>query len=101
MALKNIAVTDSDAGVTPAPVTVVYNTKTYNVGDTNHNYALETTETWIFEATGTAVEGAYANTGTATGTTPTLPGTSVPTRQPTPRTTSASSRRSRSKDHQR
>ena len=67
VALKDIVVSDSVAGVTPAPVTVVYNTKTYNVGDTNHNNALETTETWIYEASGTSITGAYSNTGTASG----------------------------------
>jgi hypothetical protein len=55
--LSNIIVTDSEAGVTPA----------YVSGDDGDNI-LQTTETWIYQATGTAVAGQYANTGNATGT---------------------------------
>jgi hypothetical protein len=54
--LSNIAVTDSHAGVTPA----------YVSGDDGDNI-LQTTETWIFEATGTAVAGTYTNTGYVDG----------------------------------
>ncbi|MEH2568857.1 beta strand repeat-containing protein [Bradyrhizobium sp. AZCC 2289] len=54
--LSNIAVTDSK-GVTPV----------YVSGDTNGDHILETTETWVYKATGTAVLGGYNNTGTATG----------------------------------
>ncbi len=46
----------SVAGVTPA----------YVSGDTNGNGYLQPTETWVFEAAGTAVFGNYANTGTVT-----------------------------------
>jgi serine protease AprX len=51
--LSDVAVTD-DQGVTPA----------YVSGDTNGDNILQTYETWVFEASGTAVEGQYANTGT-------------------------------------
>ena len=54
--LSNIAVTDSHAGVTPA----------YVSGDDGDNI-LQTTETWIFEASGTAVAGTYTNTGYVDG----------------------------------
>ncbi len=37
-----------------------------NVGDTNQNGFFDSGETWQFTATGTAVEGNYANVGTAT-----------------------------------
>jgi hypothetical protein len=55
--LSNIIVTDSEAGVTPV----------YVSGDDGDNI-LQTTETWIYQASGTAVAGQYANTGTVTGT---------------------------------
>ena len=55
--LSNIAVTDSKTGVTPA----------YVSGDTNGNGRLDLTETWIYEASGTAITGNYSNTGTASG----------------------------------
>ena len=54
--LSNITVTDSEAGVTPA----------YVSGDDGDNI-LQTSETWIFEATGTAVAGTYSNTGYVDG----------------------------------
>jgi hypothetical protein len=57
--LTNIVVTDSQAGVTPG----------YVSGDDGDNL-LQTTETWIYQAGGTAVAGQYANTGTVTGTPP-------------------------------
>jgi uncharacterized repeat protein (TIGR01451 family) len=56
--LSNIAVTDSISGVTPA----------YVSGDTNTNGLLDLTETWVFEASGTAITGSYSNTGTTSGT---------------------------------
>jgi hypothetical protein len=61
--LANVSVTDSVAGVNPAPVL----SGSFNFGDTNNDNLLETGETWVFTATGTAVLGQYANTGTATG----------------------------------
>ena len=59
VALSNIAVTDNK-GVTPV----------YQSGDTNNNKKLDTNETWIYTATGTAVAGLYTNIGTAKGTPP-------------------------------
>lgn len=53
--LTNISVTDNKPGVNPV----------YVSGDLNDNDILETNEIWIFEASGTAVAGAYSNTGTA------------------------------------
>ncbi|HEY3274139.1 MAG TPA: hypothetical protein VGJ92_10265, partial [Methanocella sp.] len=38
----------------------------YVSGDTNADGSLNLTETWIYEATGTATAGSYANTGTVT-----------------------------------
>ena len=58
--LSSITVTDSEAGVTPA----------YVSGDTNTDSLLDLTETWIYQASGTAAAGQYANIGTATGTPP-------------------------------
>jgi len=58
--LSNIVVTDNQ-GVTPV----------YVSGDTNGDNLLDVDETWIFEATGTAVPGQYANIGTVVGTPPT------------------------------
>ena len=55
VALNDIAVTDNRS-VTPA----------YVSGDTNANGRLDLTETWIYEATDTALAGSYANTGTVT-----------------------------------
>ena len=45
-------------------------TTTPKTGDLNANSKLDTNETWIFKATGTAVKGDYDNKGTATGTPP-------------------------------
>jgi large repetitive protein len=56
--LSNITVTDSEAGVTPV----------YVSGDTSNVGFLDLTETWIYQANGTAAAGQYSNTGTATGT---------------------------------
>ncbi|QDT11456.1 beta strand repeat-containing protein [Planctomycetes bacterium K23_9] len=55
-ALGTVTVTD-DQGVTPVLIS----------GDTNSNNILETTETWIYEATATVTEGQYTNIGTVTG----------------------------------
>jgi hypothetical protein len=55
--LSNVTITDNKPGVTPA----------YISGDTNSNNKLDLTETWIFEASGTAITGNYSNTGTASG----------------------------------
>ena len=55
--LDNITVSDSDPSVVPV----------YNTGDLNNNRILESNETWIFGATGTAVPGQYSNIGTARG----------------------------------
>jgi hypothetical protein len=59
VALSNVAVTDNQTGVTPA----------YVSGDGGDNI-LEPGEVWIYRATGSAIEGQYANIGTATGTPP-------------------------------
>jgi uncharacterized repeat protein (TIGR01451 family)/LPXTG-motif cell wall-anchored protein len=56
--LSGITVTDNKPGVSPV----------YVSGDTNSNGKLDLTETWIFEASGTAIAGNYANTGTADST---------------------------------
>jgi uncharacterized repeat protein (TIGR01451 family) len=56
--LSSITVTDNKAGVTPV----------YKSGDTNGDGILDLTETWIYEATGTAIVGSYSNIGTASGT---------------------------------
>jgi hypothetical protein len=53
--LSDVIVTD-DQGVSPS----------YISGDTNGDDILQTYETWSFEASGTAVEGQYANIGTVT-----------------------------------
>ena len=58
--LHNIEVTDSEGGVIPV----------YISGDTNGDDLLTSDETWIYEATGTAVAGQYANIGNVTGNTP-------------------------------
>ena len=56
--LSNITVTDSTSGVTPTLLAQVG-------GDTDN--ILEAGETWYYTAGGTAVTGAYSNTGTASG----------------------------------
>ena len=53
-----VAVTDDHAGVNP----------TFQGGDTNGNDRLDPSETWTYEATGTANAGQYENTGTVIGT---------------------------------
>jgi len=57
--LSNVKVTDSK-GVTPV----------YQSGDTNGDGKLDLTETWIYEASGTAIAGQYNNTGFTEGTGP-------------------------------
>ncbi|MBR0875459.1 hypothetical protein JQ633_34255 [Bradyrhizobium tropiciagri] len=64
VALSNVTVTDDHAGVTPASL---LNGDGYNVGDANEDGKLDTNETWIYTATGTAIDGAYTNKGTASG----------------------------------
>lgn len=56
VALTGVIVTDN-MGVTPV----------YQSGDTYNSGTLDADETWIYTATGTATEGAYSNTGTASG----------------------------------
>ncbi|TPK55940.1 hypothetical protein FJ546_28485 [Mesorhizobium sp. B2-4-19] len=58
VALSNVAVTDNQ-GVVVAPVL----SGGFNVGDVNHNNLLDTTETWSFTGSGTAITGGYANIG--------------------------------------
>ena len=55
---------DNIAGVNPTPVL----SGGFNTGDTNHDGLLESGETWVFTASGTAIAGQYSNVGTATGT---------------------------------
>ena len=55
--ISTLVVTDNIAGVTPV----------YQSGDANSNSLLDLDETWTYQATGTAVEGQYENTGTVTG----------------------------------
>ncbi|TPK05869.1 hypothetical protein FJ872_25525 [Mesorhizobium sp. B2-5-9] len=65
VALSGVTVTDSDAGVTPGAV--LGGGHVTNIGDVNDNNKLDIGEVWKFSATGTAVTGAYSNTGTASG----------------------------------
>ena len=60
VAIADVAVDDDQAGVNPAFVG----------GDDDSDGLLDPSETWTFEATGTATAGQYENTGTATGTDP-------------------------------
>jgi hypothetical protein len=55
--LSNVTVSDNKPGVTPA----------YVSGDANSNGKLDLTETWVYEASGTAITGSYSNIGTASG----------------------------------
>ncbi|SMH40639.1 DUF7507 domain-containing protein, partial [Methanohalophilus portucalensis] len=59
--LTDIVVQDNVTGVTPA----------YVSGDTNDDDTLEPGEVWMYNATGVAEEGQYANIGNVTGTDPT------------------------------
>ncbi len=61
--LSNIVVTDNIAGVTPG----------YASGDTNEDGILQVGETWLYQATGVAEAGQYANIGSVVGTPPTGP----------------------------
>ncbi len=74
VALAGVTVTDSISGVNPTPVL----SGSFNVGDTNHDNLLESGETWVFTASGTAVAGQYTNVGTATGTPVTPTGGTIP-----------------------
>jgi hypothetical protein len=62
--IKNVVVTDSVAGVNPAPVL----SGGFNVGDADKDGLLDPGETWQYTASGTAVLGQYSNVGTVTGT---------------------------------
>ncbi|TPO10340.1 hypothetical protein FJ980_08525 [Mesorhizobium sp. B1-1-5] len=64
VALSNVVVTD-DHNVVVSPVL----SGGFNVGDTNHDNKLDTTETWIFTGSGTAISGNYSNIGTVTAST--------------------------------
>lgn len=59
-----MTVTDDHTGVTP---TSLLNGDGFNVGDTNEDGKLDTNETWIYTAAGVAIDGAYTNKGTASG----------------------------------
>ena len=61
--LGAITVTDSMTGVVP----------TFVGGDANNNSLLDLTETWTYQATGTAALGQYENLGSVVGTGPTGP----------------------------
>ena len=65
--LGSIVVTDSDPSVTPMPV--LGPDGIHNIGDTDTSGYIEFSEAWVFEASGIALNGDYANTGTAVGTT--------------------------------
>jgi len=58
--LSSINVTDSEAGVIPA----------YVSGDTSNIGFLDLSESWLYQATGSATLGQYSNIGNVTGTTP-------------------------------
>lgn len=66
VALSNVVLSDDhlnvlyDSGVLSPGVTFVS-------GDVNNNDILETTETWVFEISGTAINGSYSNIGTVSG----------------------------------
>ena len=62
--LSNVSVTDNK-GVTPVGVDA--NNDSFIDGDIDKDKILDTTETWVYKATGTAILGSYQNTGTATG----------------------------------
>lgn len=70
VALADVTVTDSVAGVNPV----------YVSGDEDEDGLLDVDEVWIFTATGTATSGPYSNTGTASGSfTDDLGNTATPT----------------------
>ncbi|MER8753448.1 hypothetical protein NKH57_30290, partial [Mesorhizobium sp. M1050] len=65
VALSGVNVTDDHNNVV---VTAVLGADlVHNVGDTNKDNKLDTTESWSFTGTGVAGIGAYSNIGTATG----------------------------------
>ena len=64
VALSNIVVTD-DQGVVVTAVLGADNT--HNIGDVNNDGKLDTTETWSFTGSGTAITGDYANIGHVSG----------------------------------
>lgn len=71
--LTNISVTDDNG--TPADPTDDFSPTPvlsggFNIGDTNQNRALDTTEQWRFQATRTATAGQHTNIGTVTGESP-------------------------------
>ncbi|RWL95844.1 MAG: hypothetical protein EOR68_19645 [Mesorhizobium sp.] len=64
VALADVIVSDSDAGVTPVAVLA---DATHNIGDTNLNGLLDVGEAWVYTASGVAGKGVYSNVGTASG----------------------------------
>jgi uncharacterized repeat protein (TIGR01451 family) len=56
--IYNIIVTDADLNITPV----------YQSGDVNDDDILDLSETWIYQASGTAVAGQHENVGTVDGT---------------------------------
>ncbi|CAN7436987.1 hypothetical protein LJR246_002821 [Mesorhizobium sp. LjRoot246] len=62
VALSGITVSDSQGVVVTPDLS-----GGFNVGDTNHNGLLDTTETWSFTGSGTAIAGDYANIGHVSG----------------------------------
>jgi hypothetical protein len=65
--LKDIAVTDTVAGVTPVAVRMSPPNNVYSSGDANNDGKLDLTESWTYSANGTAVAGQYNNSGKAKG----------------------------------
>ncbi|MEM9273463.1 MAG: hypothetical protein AAGA80_10945, partial [Cyanobacteria bacterium P01_F01_bin.143] len=55
--IENVVLEDDQLGIIPGP----------DSGDDNNDGILQTTETWIYTATGTAIAGQYDNIGTVTG----------------------------------
>ena len=62
--------TDAADDFAPVSVLVTWNGDTYNVGDVNHNAAIDPGETWLFRAETTVHLGTYRNTAVATATEP-------------------------------
>ena len=58
--IADVTVTDDQAGVDPA----------FQAATTDGDGLLDPSETWTYEATGTATEGQYENFGTVSGTDP-------------------------------
>ena len=65
VALEHIVVTDNITGV--SPLAVLSGDYLHNIGDTNADSKLDLTETWLYQASGTATLGNYSNIGSATG----------------------------------